>query len=106
MTALAKRGPYCPLGSRTAREAGERIRGGEPIETVAAELKRTPAQLRRSLRAWGIRVTVPGRQPWVTTLPHPAKAPLAPRITTRPYDDPKAAIRAIERQRIAEEKPR
>lgn len=86
---------YSPLGWRTVQEAGKRLRAGEPIDEVAASVGRDRKQLRQSLRAWGIRYYA---------AQHPAKAPLAPRITTLPYDDPKAAIRAIERQRIAEEK--
>lgn len=96
--------PYKPLGSTKAREAGARLRAGEPVATVAAELNRNPKALKELLRLRGIRTKLDARPSQIH--PTPAKAPLAPRITTLPYDDPKAAIRAIERQRIAEENAR
>ncbi len=102
MSAPAK--SYSPLGWRTAQEAGKRLRAGEPIDEVAASVGRDRKQLRQALRAWGIRYYAAQHPAPSVAHPHPAKAPLAPRITTLPYDDPKAAIRAIERQRIAEEK--
>lgn len=94
--------PYKPLGSKKAREAAARLRAGEPVATVAAELNRSPNALKELLRLRGLRTTLDTRPSKIH--PTPARAPLAPRITTLPYDDPKAAIRAIERQRIAEEK--